>query len=877
MIIKTRSTRIPLLVALAALAIVAFLSLNKQRLREEAFAVVDTVVAQDWGISGLSGLYDNSFVSQNNANRTSAAKIMIQLPGILARSPGIISSKIRSFPQRPFIDRIDIDVKFEDYQKILADRRRAIENGMLSDPQEVKARIWHNGKRMKAEIRLKGDLYDHWRSRTSMSLRVSLKDKDTLFGFAQFSLHKPGSRQFPYDYVFEDFVREASGMSARHNFVRVTVNGQNWGIMDIEEHMSKELLEKQQKKESIILKFGDEQKWFYDTVAVQPYGHYRLSDRTLYIAPFQEGKYLKDPLFRAQYSYVVRKFRMHQEKDILDTESFSRAAFAALVWNSYHALSNGNSRFYFNPYTLKLEPITTDQAAFEELEGGKNPVEKLYQSDLAWLYKSALASSEGRKRFKRNLGNVLAAAQKIPSLQAYYQSFFPNDTPRDFNVIEKNIEIVREFAEPLPEQLIPETKKPNGKEGLGAEQAQNLPLHIMVRHYDDGWLELINLLDVPVRLESVTYEGSAANIPPQILPPYSQNDGTIKIDTKKNGLQDDKFEITTSVMNSLKTVKSGPTLITRLFNPLEDDRNAPPGWIKQDGSNYLIEAGIHAADRPIVISGGLMIAAGATLRFAPDAYLIIKGGPLIAEGTAEKPVIFEPAASHWKGLYVLESERISTLRHTIIRDTDFFRDGLLSLTGGINFYKAPVHLRHIKITGTIAEDALNIIHSDFLISDSLISGSRSDALDSDFSNGSIEDTAFENIGGDATDFSGSRVTIENLTARAIRDKALSAGEQSTVSIKNSHFEDVGVGIASKDGSAVTANAVTVRSYALYAAMTYVKKGMFGPSNLHASRITQEGQTPFLRQTGTTMDIDGAPVKESTMDVDSMYKEGIMKK
>ena len=72
----------------------------------------------------------------------------------------------------------------------------------------------------------------------------------------------------------------------------------------------------------------------------------------------------------------------------------------------------------------------------------------------------------------------------------------------------------------------------------------------------------------------------------------------------------------------------------------------------------------------------------------------------------------------------------------------------------------------------------------------------------DISEGVIAFTYFENIGGDALDFSGSDVTINILNSKFVADKIVSAGEMSSIEVSNVKSTDSYSGIVSKDGSNV---------------------------------------------------------------------------
>ena len=72
---------------------------------------------------------------------------------------------------------------------------------------------------------------------------------------------------------------------------------------------------------------------------------------------------------------------------------------------------------------------------------------------------------------------------------------------------------------------------------------------------------------------------------------------------------------------------------------------------------------------------------------------------------------------------------------------------------------------------------INVINSKFFIDGCNFIDARSDAIDLDFSNGTISNSKFNNINGDAVDTSGSIVQIKNLEIENVGDKAISAGEK----------------------------------------------------------------------------------------------------
>ena len=264
-------------------------------------------------------------------------------------------------------ERLDVDIPFASLQSIFNDRESALNNNLVNqNPTKVKAKLRFEGRTFKSSIRLKGDLKDHWFSKYRMSLRVELTGNKTLLGFKEFSIQKPHSRQFPYDLAYASTLRSLGNISSIQKFVHVFVNGKSWGIMNIEEHMTKEFLEKQKRKESIIVKFGGEGRLGYIRNATDSYEYYRLNSGEFTLNSFKSKRYMKDIKYREFLTYISNN-HLSFKPYLYDETSFLNSYIASTLWANWHTLHDANHRYYFNPYTLKLESISTDQGPFQKL------------------------------------------------------------------------------------------------------------------------------------------------------------------------------------------------------------------------------------------------------------------------------------------------------------------------------------------------------------------------------------------------------------------------------------------------------------------------------------------------------------------------------
>ena len=318
-------------------------------------------------------------------------------------------------------------------------------------------------------------------------------------------------------------------------------------------------------------------------------------------------------------------------------------------------------------------------------------------------------------------------------------------------------------------------------------------------------------------------------------------------------------------------------MISGIYNPLLKSNVSNFEFVNKAGDKeWVIPRGEWIIKSPMIVNGNLTIKPGAKLIFEDNAYLAIHGS-IIANGTNHQSIILTSKNKSWMGLYVYDSTLDSSLNNVVIRNTASIKHKLLTLSGGVNFYKANVDINHSKFIASTAEDMLNIVDSKYTIKNSSMSNSVSDALDSDFSDGYINNLVIKNIGGDAIDTSGSNLKISNLRVSHVIDKAISAGESSNVSISQCFLEDIGVGIASKDGSHVLASECNIKNVELAALMSYVKKDFYGNPSLNISSSNFDVDAKFIRQYGTKLSIDDEYIPYSNLNVDQLYNSTFMKK
>ena len=161
---------------------------------------------------------------------------------------------------------------------------------------------------------LKGDGIDHIKDKLKSSYRIRVKGDNTILGMKQFSIHHPRERNHLNEWLFHKTINREGLISLRYFFVKVILNGTDLGIYALEEHFERRLLENNQRKPGVIVRFDEEKMWdenvqfgkwmFGETRAkISGYGSYYSSE----IDAFQTNKIHSNSVYIEQYIKAVKK------------------------------------------------------------------------------------------------------------------------------------------------------------------------------------------------------------------------------------------------------------------------------------------------------------------------------------------------------------------------------------------------------------------------------------------------------------------------------------------------------------------------------------------------------------------------------------------
>ena len=188
----------------------------------------------------------------------------------------------------------------------------------------------------------------------------------------RFSLQAPLTRNFVSEWAFHENLIRENILTTRYDFVNVIINGDHKGVYAFEESFTEDLLESQERREGIIVRYNEDLMWT-DWVNVGHFpeiGHFWLTEGfdKSEIIPFRgthisRAPELTEELIAATELLYSLEHGLIPISEVLDEELWGRYYAITDLWAAGHATIWHNQRFYYNPVSGLLEPIAFDGLA----------------------------------------------------------------------------------------------------------------------------------------------------------------------------------------------------------------------------------------------------------------------------------------------------------------------------------------------------------------------------------------------------------------------------------------------------------------------------------------------------------------------------------
>ena len=809
------------------------------------------------------------------------------------------------------LPRLKIDIKFKHYNKIKDKRKEAFKVGILTQQSSdyVPAKIRFQNNTIKAKLRLKGDWLDHLIGK-KWSFRIHLKGENTLFGMKKFSIQHPKTRGFHGEILFFETLKKFNVLTPRYIFVNVDLNGEDLGIMALEESFTKLLLENNKQREGIILKFDESLYW--KSLINSEKGEFMPAFdnyKTQRIDIFNMKKTYNSPIMSKQLAFATGLLRGFQNKrfspsHVFDSKTMGSFLAVCEFWGSWHAIRWHNLRFYFNPFTQKLEPIAFDASIYDRnnIIDGHGLLTNLKQEIMVDILKDPQIYKEYRTALLK-LKKMIEKEEFIEYLMSIEKKYLTMLGMEFFLLwgydldelpvrIDKLLEYSRKDMLRIGEEFRPENQI---KEDFPAI------IHSTITGSGpDKILEFANLVPFPLEIQSIQLIDKTNNKTIQPFKPLRSISYPLYLEaTELSGLpsklsiryalpvKHDEYRllVKSSLIGNTKVYENVPSQYFPIFENTPHPILKIEQLLKQfpflklspDHRELIVRKGTWEVNKTIRPPKGfrLKIGPGVILRFSQGAGIILSGAADF-EGSIDAPIRLLPKLTklkkpNWQGILVMSSNQKSRLSHVMIENTNWTENHGWTLTGGVTFYKATVDINNSCFSNNISEDALNIVNSSFTIKNTCFINTTSDAFDSDFSNGTVENSRFVNIGknsgGDAIDISGAKVKVSDTTFINVADKGLSVGERSNMEVNNVSIENSSYGIACKDSSKIHLKNSSFNNINNAALIAYSKKPEFGGGTIISEKSRFNNVKIKAKvQTNSSIIIDNIESKPTNFDV-----------
>jgi len=198
------------------------------------------------------------------------------------------------------------------------------------------------------KMRIKGDRVLHWYDKDQSSYKIDLRGKKRIWGLEEFSVQKPITRNYIYEYIFHKLLEANKLISLKYFFINLSLNDTDQGIYAVEEGFSKELIERNKKRNGPIFGLEEISGVTYPDVKYDLYSKKYWEDN--------QSELIKIALSKLE---KLKRKKINID-EILDMEKW--ATFFAIIDLSHtlHGSLSKSVKLYYNPVTAKFEPIGFD-------------------------------------------------------------------------------------------------------------------------------------------------------------------------------------------------------------------------------------------------------------------------------------------------------------------------------------------------------------------------------------------------------------------------------------------------------------------------------------------------------------------------------------
>ncbi len=675
------------------------------------------------------------------------------------------------------LENVKISINQENLYTLELERKSKLKDKFFKFTKFADAQITKDDENFRIKMRLKGDRSIHWANKNQTSYKIDLKGEKRLWGMEEFSVQKPVARNYIYEFIFHKLLETNNLISLKYFFINLSLNDTDQGIFAVEEGFSKELIERNKKRNGPIFGIEENEGIEYPNVI---YDLYSKNYWTSNYPDLTKEAFAKLNLIKSNNEELEKYFDMKKWAKFFAIVDFS---------NALHGSLTKSVKLYYNTTSGKFEPIGFDGHYYElnpannfiilDFLNSKNNNCNHICYDRKW-YLKFLQDRQGN--LNHNFINLYLKELKQISSDTFLEKF----NKKYSNKI--NFYNSQFFSE--------KSNKDRGLyKGLGYFIYDQDYLDKRKKYIQKRIKNLNNIEDFKISLDKNKIKF------------YSKNKSKLKkINIKCNNNSEIKYIYSDSILEfdeKCNYLINGEKLnisdIAYLNSNYEEDNffNLTKGndLIFKDNKYFLnqdlnITKNVYfPKNKELVIKSGIKI-------FFEKKAIFISEGSINFNGNRENPIIVN---GNRFGSIILRNNNYK-IKFTELKNLTSPNLSDQILHGGINVIESNLEISNLSIKNSLSEDAINIISSISHIDNLIVSETFSDAIDVDFGKINFEKIYCKNVNNDCFDISGGRVVGKYLEATNISDKGISFGEESKGKIDLVNLKKNYLAIAVKDGS-----------------------------------------------------------------------------
>ena len=758
------------------------------------------------------------FAIYKNSNFSSEYKLHFLLNGInnkiikytnISLNPSGLPIYFKSLVRSTYLKIIGVDVEIfeisinqsnsmllEQQRKIRLDSRvyaYANTNDKINLKDKFNAEAIYKKKKYKIKIRIKGDRSTHYASPFETSLRIDLRGNQRLLGMEEFSIHKPYNRNYTHELIFHKLMQQVGNLSPKYGIIKLYYNGHDRGIYAFEESFTKELIERNFRRNGPIYSTDEQYGIFYPNIIYKTFSEKKWIDEN------------KD-ILTTGYSILnaIKAGNTEISHDNFDLDSWAKYFALVDLSGSHHGLLAKSVRLYLNPTTGKFEPISFDGhqgtgndnlinnfIILDLLFEDTNCVGNYFCNEKKWIYK-----------FFKNLDNT----NKMDFIELYIK--YLNDY--------SEVEFIDKFYEKNEKEIIKfnnavysEFSKTDEKFGKGFNFFNYEKKHLYERAklIKQKLKNNLNSIVSSVDKEKLKLVSTLNVLPFKILSDCTH------LKNKYISLEKSKIK-TINLKNNCSFIKAAPFLGQSLVINLNENLSLSNEKITNyknfsrlgdilNGINN--ESIFYPVDKIIYINENLYIPKNQTIKFSKgqkiyfkENTMIYSEGNIFFNGSIDKPIFLEGSKSN----AIVQYGQNFSAKNLVIKNLNPPKFKNRIFYSGLNIIKSNVTFDNVIFKNITGEDAINLIDSKTFFKNVNFKNISSDAVDVDYGKFIFDKIICQDINNDCLDISGATVSGKHLFGKNVKDKVLSAGEKSSVKIFDFFSKDSRIGIVAKDNSIV---------------------------------------------------------------------------